>query len=52
LIKFFYMIVTRAAWLDGRAGLTYARLQAFYEFLIVQRERELRLAEETVTPKS
>jgi hypothetical protein len=41
LIKFCYMLLGRGAFLDGRAGWTYAGLQAFYEFLIVQKEREL-----------
>lgn len=40
LLKFCYMMFARRAFLDGRAGWTYARLQAFYEFLIVQKERE------------
>lgn len=43
-IKFCYMILLRGAWLDGRAGWTYARLQAFYEFLIVAKQRELETA--------
>ncbi len=41
-IKWLYMVCYRRAFLDGRAGLTYASLQAFYEFLIVEKERELR----------
>lgn len=44
LIKYCYMMFWRRAFLDGYAGRTYARLQSFYEFMIVQRERELRLA--------
>ncbi len=41
LIKFVYMLFVRGAVLDGRAGLTYAALQAFYEYLIVLKTREL-----------
>ena len=47
LLKFCYMIFVRRAFLDGRAGWTYAQLQAFYEFLIVQKERELGRAGKT-----
>ncbi len=46
-IKLLYMLVVRRAWLDGRAGWTYAKLQSFYEFLIVQKERELRQQRKT-----
>jgi glycosyltransferase involved in cell wall biosynthesis len=45
-IKFVYMTFLRRGFLDGRAGLTYARLQTFYEFMILQREREIRLENE------
>lgn len=45
LIKWLYMVVLRRAVLDGRAGLTYATLQAFYEYLIVLKTRELRRAD-------
>jgi hypothetical protein len=40
-VKFLYMVVVRGAVLDGRAGLTYAALQSFYEYLIVLKTREL-----------
>jgi FkbM family methyltransferase len=43
LLKWVYMVVGRRAFLDGHAGVTYATLQAFYEFLIVQKEHELRV---------
>ena len=42
LVKWVYMVVWRRAVLDGRAGLTYATLQAIYEYLIVLKTRELR----------
>ncbi len=42
LVKWVYMVVWRGAVLDGRAGLTYATLQAIYEYLIVVKTRELR----------
>jgi hypothetical protein len=42
LLKWLYMIFVRRAFLDGRPGLTYARLQAIYEYMIVLKTRELR----------
>ena len=41
LIKWLYMVFLRGAILDGAAGLTYATLQAFYEYLIVIKTKEL-----------
>ena len=41
LLKFAYMMLIRRAFLDGRAGITYAFLQSFYEYLIVLKTREL-----------
>ena len=41
LIKWLYMVIGRRAFLDGRAGLTYATLQAIYEYFIVLKTREL-----------
>jgi glycosyltransferase involved in cell wall biosynthesis len=43
LIKLFYMVVGRRAFLDGRAGITYSTLQAIYEYFIVLRTRELKV---------
>jgi glycosyltransferase involved in cell wall biosynthesis len=42
LLKWLYMVFVRRAFLDGRAGLTYARLQAIYEYMIVLKTREAR----------
>jgi glycosyltransferase involved in cell wall biosynthesis len=42
LIKWLYMMFLRGAVLDGAAGLTYATLQSFYEYLIVAKTREMR----------
>jgi glycosyltransferase involved in cell wall biosynthesis len=42
VIKWFYMMFVRRAILDGVAGLTYATLQSFYEYLIVLKTKELR----------
>jgi hypothetical protein len=42
LIKWLYMMFVRGAVLDGAAGVTYATLQAFYEFMIVLKTKELR----------
>ena len=41
LLKWLYMMIARRAFLDGRAGLTYASLQAIYEYMIVVKTREL-----------
>jgi len=42
LIKWIYMVFIRGAILDGGAGLIYATLQSFYEYLIVLKTKELR----------
>ncbi|MDQ2834778.1 MAG: glycosyltransferase family 2 protein [Acidobacteriota bacterium] len=42
LIKWLYMMFLRGAILDGVAGLTYATLQSFYEYLILLKTKELR----------
>ncbi|MPR32135.1 glycosyltransferase family 2 protein [Salmonirosea aquatica] len=41
LIKWLYMVFGRFAFLDGRAGMTYATLQAIYEYFIVLKTKEL-----------
>jgi glycosyltransferase involved in cell wall biosynthesis len=41
LIKWFYMVLWRRSFLDGAPGLTYATLQAVYEYFIVLKTREL-----------
>lgn len=41
LVKFAYMILLRRAFLDGWAGVRYSILQAFYEYLIVLKVKEL-----------
>ena len=40
LVKYAYMVFIRMAFLDGRAGLTYATLQSIYEYFIVLKQRE------------
>ncbi|MGH9587277.1 MAG: glycosyltransferase family 2 protein [Acidobacteriaceae bacterium] len=40
LVKFFILWVGKRGFLDGRAGLTYAALQAIYEYMIVLKTRE------------
>lgn len=40
-IKWIYMMFVRGAFLDGRPGVTYATLQAFYEYLIEAKRREI-----------
>jgi glycosyltransferase involved in cell wall biosynthesis len=42
LVKWLYMMFLRGAVLDGAAGVTYATLQAFYEYMIVVKTKELR----------
>ena len=41
LIKWLYMMFVRGAVLDGRAGVMYATLQSFYEYLIEIKRREI-----------
>ena len=41
-MRFLYMYLFRLGFLDGRAGLTYCRLLAFYEYMTVLKIRELR----------
>ena len=41
LIKWLYMMFGRGAVLDGRAGIMYATLQSFYEYLIEVKRREI-----------
>lgn len=43
LIKFLYMIFYRCSFLDGKAGIVYAFLQAIYEYMIVIKTYELNL---------
>ena len=44
LIKWLYMMFYRRAILDGSAGITYATLASFYEYLITLKTKELRLS--------
>jgi glycosyltransferase involved in cell wall biosynthesis len=41
LIKFLLLYIGKGGFLDGQAGLTYAILQSFYEYMIVLKTREL-----------
>ncbi|MGB3309341.1 MAG: glycosyltransferase family 2 protein [Nodosilinea sp.] len=41
LARWFYMMFILGGWRDGRAGLAWCTLQAFYEYLIVLKVREL-----------
>jgi glycosyltransferase involved in cell wall biosynthesis len=41
VVKFLYYYTWRRGFLDGRAGFTYATLQAFYEYMIDCKRREL-----------
>ncbi len=40
LFRFLYMYVLRLGFLDGRAGWTYCRMMATYEFMIVAKAQE------------
>lgn len=52
LVKFLLIYVLRLGFLDGRAGLTYAMLQAIYEYMIVLKTREMHHAEARGRPDS
>jgi glycosyltransferase involved in cell wall biosynthesis len=41
VVKFMYYYLWRRGFLDGRPGFTYATLQAFYEYMIECKRREL-----------
>jgi glycosyltransferase involved in cell wall biosynthesis len=41
LVKLFILYIVKRGFLDGRAGLRYALLQAIYEYMIVLKVREL-----------
>ena len=44
-IKWAYYVFWRRAFLDGKAGMIYSRLQYMYEYMIVFKARELRMKE-------
>ncbi|MCX2473237.1 glycosyltransferase family 2 protein [Pedobacter sp. MC2016-05] len=41
IIKWFYMVIWRRAFLDGKAGFTYATLQSVYEYFIILKTKEM-----------
>jgi glycosyltransferase involved in cell wall biosynthesis len=41
VVKWCYIVLARRAFLDGKAGMTYATLQSIYEYMIVLKTREL-----------
>jgi hypothetical protein len=45
-LRFLYMYLLRLGFLDGWAGLTYCRLLAIYEYMIVLKMREFRWREQ------
>lgn len=49
-VGFLYLYVVRAGFLDGRAGLRFALLRAFYEFLIDLKSDELRATRDRRDP--
>lgn len=46
-LRFLYMYLFRLGFLDGRPGLLYCRLLAIYEYMIVSKIREIRIAQHT-----
>ena len=50
LLKWCYMMFFRGAILDGAAGITYATLQSFYEYLIELKRREILRRRQGLTP--
>lgn len=46
-IKFLLLYILKRGFLDGQAGYTYARLQAFYEYMIVLKTQELEYGKKT-----
>jgi glycosyltransferase involved in cell wall biosynthesis len=48
-LRFLYMYLLRMGFLDGRAGLTYCRLLAWYEYQIVLKLEELRRRDKGLT---
>jgi hypothetical protein len=45
-VKWLYYIIYRRAFLDGSAGLTYARMQYLYEYMISIKAKEMRLRQQ------
>lgn len=41
LIKWFYMMFIRGAFIDGKAGVTYAMMQSIYEYFIILKTKEI-----------
>ena len=50
IFKWFYMVFVRRSFLDGWAGMTYATLQAVYEYFIVLKTEELKRSSATRNP--
>ena len=50
LVKFLILYAGKKGFLDGRAGLTYAALQATYEYMIVLKTRELLQKNKAASP--
>jgi hypothetical protein len=42
VIRWFYMYLLLGGWRDGEAGFAWCTLQAFYEYLIVLKVKELK----------
>lgn len=52
LFKWWYMMFWRRAVLDGAAGVTYATLQSFYEYLIELKKKEILFQKENAGRKA
>ena len=42
IIKWLYIVLGRLAFLDGKTGITYASLQAIYEYFIILKTKEIK----------
>jgi len=49
-LKFLLLYVAKRGFLDGSAGFNYAVLQAFYEYMIVLKTKELSIHSQAVAP--
>ncbi len=50
LLKFLFLYIAKRGFLDGVGGLNYAVLQAFYEYMIVLKTKELAIGSKAVAP--
>jgi len=51
LVRWFYMYFILGGWRDGEAGFAWCTLQAFYEYLIVLKVKELKRQRTAIAPQ-